>query len=117
MLTEWFCIISILFFSWVSGSFSATGGEEHGLDMSEYYVFYGVFGVAERSVWSGRVSENHVFYIIFGVAERSIWIEPVGKPCVLQCLRGSKRLAWIERVRKPCILGSFLPRPAPGCQA
>ena len=55
--------------------------KEHGLD-----VFYGGLGVGEKCLeW---ISENHVFYAVFGVAARSVWIEPVAKPCVLQCLLG-----------------------------
>ena len=41
--------------------------KEHGLDMSESYVLYGVFGVAERNVLS-----RHVLYRVFGVANRSV---------------------------------------------
>ena len=53
--------------------------KEHGLDMSENYVLYGVFGVAERNVCSRHeemsgvdMSENHVLYRVFGVADRSV---------------------------------------------
>ena len=79
MLPEWPCIISTVFFSWLSGSFLLPEEKEHGLDMSEDYVLYGVFGAAERSVSGVDMSKNHVLYRVFGVAERSVWAGHVGE--------------------------------------
>ena len=83
MLPECPGIISILFFCLLSGSFS-----------SEILC----------ALWCFRG------YTVLGVAERIVWIEPVRKPCVLQCLRGCEetRLGTCRRVNLNRTVGLLL---------
>ena len=72
MLPEWPSIISILFFCWLSGFFLLPEELEHGLDMSENYVWHGVFEIAERSVWSGHVRKPRVLQSFRGCGEKRL---------------------------------------------
>ena len=103
VLTEWGCIISILFLCWLSVSFSSTGGERARTGHVRKLCVLRCF----QACGGGHVRKPCALHSFRGCGERSVWIEPVRKPCVYRVCGVAKRRVWIERVREQCVLRCF----------